>query len=258
MRPTTWIAPAITIAAAALTAAGCQAVPVPVLYDGLGQERYLRCGLRADGQELYSANYLTMAHTHKAGSPATITMYSAVQVELVVNDIAYRMNPVGGEFSTSNIDGFVEKYFVDDPAELGLAAEGGDPLAPAPGSSTTSDVLEDHEDLEDLEAEPAPMPDPDASDLAARWRLDLAKPQVRSSVLNGVAAQGMTRAQVLMAIGPPAEVAAGTPAVGLSLDTILAATRWVYYTTTTTFSLGLLGKRVYVFDGDGILINVEQ
>src|SRR5262245_16748683 len=109
------------IAGSALLAlAGCASEPVPVLHEALNQTYYTRCVLRPDADKLYSSNYIGEGG-FKPGTEATITMFSEVRVDVMVNKIPHHMIPVGVKFNTADIPGFIDKYMVKSAADTELA-----------------------------------------------------------------------------------------------------------------------------------------
>ncbi|RMG11381.1 MAG: hypothetical protein D6731_15680, partial [Planctomycetota bacterium] len=118
----------LAVLGAGLLSMGCAATPVPVLYDGLDQPRYLRCTLVPDKEKVYSSNYIgdgILSAGYKPGSPVVITMYSPQRVDLTINKIPHQMFPDGGLFPAGDVPAFLNKYFVDSLAELGLSEGGG-------------------------------------------------------------------------------------------------------------------------------------
>ena len=261
--------------------AGCAPTPVPVLVDGMEQVRYTRCVLQADGDKLFSSNYIGdgVLRGYPPGSKVELTMFSAQRIDLRINNIPHQMFPSAGEFNAGNPQGCFEKYFVTDPALIGL-----EPKAECPADEDpAADAPAEDAPAEDAPAEDAPAEDAPAGDEgdpvegaaeaadpeeaksegektreAAGWRLDKMKPAEAQSVKQGVAAVGMTKEQVYMAFGPPHFVNFDTVATPLDLNTIMEANRWVYYTGwfPRMFTFGLAGKRAYTFDGTK-LIQVE-
>jgi len=216
---------------------GC-ADPIPVSSDVLDEVYYTRVLLRADGNRLHSSNYLNSYGGYKPGSELDITMFSAIRVDLKINGVPHQMFPIGEDFNTGAIEEWVNKYCVRSPAELGLDDEGeledggeGDEGDEEPGGADSAEELGD-----------------DA------WDLRTFKRSIRSNVESGIAAIGMTKAQVYMALGPPAEIDFGTVTAPLPFDTIFNSNRWVYYTNGIT---PWWFQKVYTFS-DGELIQVEQ
>jgi hypothetical protein len=228
-----------------LASMGC-AQPIPVLHEGLDEVRYTRCVFKPNKEAVYSANYVGEFGGYPPGSPVAIRMFSAVRVDLSINNIPHQMFPASGQFNTAAIDQFLEKYFVSDLAEIGL----GDSKTPPAGDNSLGDPLAD-----DPNDGTGPETLPDHEDMAPGFRLDLMQSTVASSVKGGVAAVGMTKEAVLMAFGPPLQINFGTEAVGLPLKTILDANRWVYYTgwAIRSFTFGLFGARTYTFDGTKLI-----
>jgi hypothetical protein len=115
-----WIA---CLALFGLLGAGCQAQLV-ASYPNLEKDRTTRVNLRPDGLKLTSANYIALPNVIPAGSPARVTKYSNLSVEMLVNGVPYVMYPFGVNFSNeeSRIDAFLKKYFVDTPNDLKLDA----------------------------------------------------------------------------------------------------------------------------------------
>lgn len=79
---------------------------------------------------------------------------------------------------------------------------------------------------------------------------DKMEPAIKSNVENGIAAIGMSKAEVYAALGPPPEVNFGNSAVRMSRDDILQANRWIYFTNAIT---PFWFQRVYVFDGEKLV-----
>ncbi len=104
---------------AAVAAVSACAQPTPIAFEGQSKPRFLRCTLRADRQNMYSTNYLSMPAVAGVGRPAEVKMYSTNRVDLDLNKIMYQMYPVSQPFDT-NAQNFVEKFFVDDVRSLGL------------------------------------------------------------------------------------------------------------------------------------------
>ena len=234
---------------AAFGLAGCAGEPVPVLHDELNQVRYTRCVLRGDGEKLYSSNYVGQYGGYPPGSPAQVTMFSAVRVDLLVNRIPHQMFPVKGEFNPADVGGFLRKYFVESREQLGLEGSKG-AAAPAASAEGAAEGAAEAPGVDDAGGDP-PAAEPPGFDLSQ------AKPTVRSSIRQGIAAVGMSKADVFMALGPPVEINFGTVATNLDLDVILGANRWVYYPNPIWKTFGWFAH-VYLFDEDGVLTTVEQ
>lgn len=248
---------ALTVLAGGMIAAGC-AQPIPVLHDGLEEVRYTRAVIKPHDEAVYSANYVGEFGGYAPGSKVQISMFSAIRVDLSINNVPHKMYPSGEGFGTSaaQIDAFLQKYFVSDLSEIGMGdgASGagsnplGDPLAAYPEDGAP-----------DSGADTLGSEAGGADGTTWSFRLDLMKPTVASSVKNGVAAVGMTKEEVYMSLGPPLQINFGALATNLDLETIMTANRWIYYSSKTTknFTFGLGGKRVYAFT-DGKLTQVEQ
>jgi hypothetical protein len=237
-----------------LVAAGC-ARPIPVLHDGIEEVRYTRCIIKPHDEAVYSANYIDRFGGYAPGSKVQISMFSAIRVDLTINNVPHKMIPASGKFgiSTNQIAAFLEKYFVTDLAEIGMGDGGSDGMDSNPLGDPLAAFPEDGVDPGDT------LGGEDEGAAAWSFRLDLMKPTVASSVKNGVAAVGMTKEEVYMALGPPLELNFGQVATNLDLNTIMSANKWVYFGSKTTrnLTIGLAGKRVYNFTG-GKLSGVEQ
>ena len=69
-------------------AMGCAATPVPVLYDGLDQARYLRCTLVPEKQNINSSNFIgdgILSGGYRPGAPVVISMFSPQRVDLTLS-----------------------------------------------------------------------------------------------------------------------------------------------------------------------------
>jgi len=77
----------------------------------------------------------------------------------------------------------------------------------------------------------------------------------RKLVEQGTAAIGMTKEQVLLAIGYPSHIDGETPAATMPRDRILQASEWRYRFGEFLFSFW---KVYYQFDSEGKLVNVIQ
>lgn len=226
-----------TILGLALVAAGC-AEPVPVHSDLLGETFYTRCVLRNKGEDLRSSNpYRLGAGGYPPGSEVRVRMFSAIRIDLEVNNIPHKMYPVGDEFNTGSVEEFFEKYFVKTREEIGAK----DPKAKKPKDGE----------------EPLPAPEPPAEGEVSPWRMDAWEKGFDKSVMAGVALIGMDKHQVYMALGPPPEINFDTYAVRLNLQTIMEANRWVYYGDTWFFPATFF-RKVLTFDNEGKLVQLEQ
>lgn len=209
---------------------GC-ADPIPVHHQALENTYYTRVTLRPDGPGLYSAAYYGLRPQYKPGTEVQIQEYTEGYVKLLVNKIPYTMDPVGEPFGVdaTSIEGFVDKYFVPSLSDLGLVeAEAADPDEAGSGMDTENPF-----------------------DLGAMDR------GTRSNIDNGKAVQGMTKAQVLMAMGPPAEVNFGEPATNLTLDALMGVNRWIYHRNSFCRFLFGIYQQVYTF-ADGELISIQR
>lgn len=226
----------VSVLGLALVAGGC-AEPVPVHSDLLGETFYTRALIRNKGDKVYSSNYFRPgAGGYPPGSEVQVTMFSEIRVDLTINKIPHKMYPVGGEgFNTGAINEFFEKYFVKTREEIGVKDKKKTP--PAEGEAPPEEA-------------PAPAEGADAA-----WRMDLWEKGFSGSVNGGTAVIGMSKQQVFMAVGPPAEINFGTPAVRLALGPIMEANRWVYYSDTWFFPETFFHK-VLTF-ADDKLISVE-
>ena len=165
---------------------GC-AQPVSVYHENLDKQRYTRVNLRSNDNAVYSANYLAYPNSLQAGSPAVVTMYSDLEVRLNVHGAAYVMRPVNvPKFNTdaTSIETFLDRYFVDDKAEIGL---------------------------------------------------DAMAPEMRSQVLNGNYAIGMTKEEIYTCLGPPVAIDGDLPAANLPRSQIMASNRWKYIESVIVF-----------------------
>ncbi|MEZ6184370.1 MAG: hypothetical protein R3F62_05080 [Planctomycetota bacterium] len=226
----------LTVALSALV--GC-ADPIPVHHQALENTYYTRVTLRPDGPELYSAAYYGLRPVYKPGTEVQVQEYTEDYVKLLVNKIPYTMNPIGEPFGidATSIEGFVDKFFVPSLSDLGLVEA--DPDAGADGGEDEGDPDAG------LEAGDNPF------DLSAMDR------GTRSNIDNGKAVQGMTKAQVLMAMGPPAEINFGEPATNLTLDALMSANRWIYHRNAfCRFFFGIY-QQVYTF-ADGKLTTIQR
>jgi hypothetical protein len=250
------------VLACGLVTLGCASPPVPILYDGLDTPRYLRCNILGTDQDINSSNFIgdgIVSGAYKPGSQVVVSMYSPQRVDLSINKIPHKMHPMGGEFPT-DVDAFLTKYFVSSLADLGLEDKA---AAPAPKPTPTPEPERERNPLADEEPDPAPVEAGDEGDHSQvaeaeegrGWRLDLMKPSSAQSVKGGIAAVGMTKEQVFMALGPPTFINHDTPACSLGLDTVMDANRWIYYSGwgPKTFTFGLAGKRTYTFDGANLV-----
>ena len=219
--------------AVGLSAQGC-AQPIPVKHDALDKDYITRVRLQNDGEKIYSSNYAGGISGYPPGSKAQITMFSTIQVNVSINNIPHKMFPVGGDFNAGAIDEFVKKYFVESPSELGLN-EKLEPLATA--GSGDEPAAEDDDEMDPMD-----------------FRFGLMDRGDRTSIAAGSASIGMTKAQVYMALGPPPEINFGQSTLGMPMETILEANRWVYFSNWIT---PWWFQRIYVFDGS-TLIQVEQ
>ncbi len=75
--------------------------------------------------------------------------------------------------------------------------------------------------------------------------LERVEPTMRNRIDSGTVAVGMTKAQVYMAMGPPPEVNFGISALNLSLQQLLEANRWEYYSNAFVAFWGF--EEVYLF-----------
>jgi hypothetical protein len=108
-------------------ASGCKVPPTPVFHPGLDAERFTRVNLRPENAVIYSANFLTVQNNLQAGTRARITMYTAEEVHLTLNDGEFVMKPLGKEKFPTNDAGivaFLEKYFIDRKEDLTLDGMG--------------------------------------------------------------------------------------------------------------------------------------
>jgi hypothetical protein len=108
-------------------ALGCTVPPTPVFHPGLDAERLTRVNLRPEDKVIHSANFLSVQNNLAAGTRARITMYTAEEVHLTLNDGEFVMKPVGKEkFPTdgAGIDAFLDKYFIDRKEGLTLDGMG--------------------------------------------------------------------------------------------------------------------------------------
>ena len=261
------IAAVWSLAALSLVGAqGCNSfkTPIPVLHYGLDEVRYLRCRMRPSEEDVYSANYDPAGDYagYRPGAEVVIQMFSAIRVDLTINGSPHKLWPIKADFPTSSIDAFLEKYFVKSPLELGLDEDGKKKKPKAkddPPNPLADEGDEGDEEARILAEDPDPLADDgeqeEVDPLAPEgWRLDLMKRTIRSSVESGIAAVGMTKQQVYMALGPPAELDFGAAAVGVDMTTILSSNRWGYINNQY---FPFFFKTVYLFQG-GELTSVEQ
>ena len=113
------------LAAASLVLAGGCKAPTPVLWDGIGKPRFTRCFMKPDGPKIYSAVYGPAGGLGigiRPGTDAEITYVSDLRIDVTINKVPYQLYPVDGEVNTGDVDGFVGKYFVDTPEDVGLDA----------------------------------------------------------------------------------------------------------------------------------------
>lgn len=227
------------VLALALIASGC-AEPVPVHSDLLNETFYTRAVLRGKGAKLYSSNaYRSSGGGYPPGSEVQVTMFSEIRVDMTVNKIPHQMYPVGDDFNVGGINEFFEKYFVKTREEVGAKDK-------------------KKKEKEDEEAPPPEVPPEDeAAAEAAAWRMDLWEKSIAGSVQNGIAAIGMTKEQVFMALGPPPEINFDQYATKLSLPTIMEANRWVYYGDVFFFPATFF-RKVLTFGPEGKLVQLEQ
>lgn len=121
-----------SLLAVSAIAAGC-VHPIAVYYPNLDTQRVTRVCFRGNDTKLYSANYLLHPVVIPAGTPATVTMFSDLRVNMTVHGAVYSIEPVEvGRFETaeSNVRNFLEKYFVDTKEQVGLDAEENQALKP--------------------------------------------------------------------------------------------------------------------------------
>jgi len=237
---------------------GCASPAPPVQFEGIDQPRYTRCMLKPSEDRLYTANYVDAVGGIRPGTEAKIILFSADQVSLNLGGRQYTLFPAADRINTGSIPAFLEKYFVDTPARLGLDRNG-NPFAPEAAAGAAANPFADNE----AAPTPAPAGNPLADDEAAQvgpgFRVDRWEPEVWTGVQNGVAHMGMTKEQVYVALGPPLLINFDQVATNLPLAQILEANRWVYYGAraqrNVTFGLG--GKRVYTFS-EGKLFSVEK
>ena len=82
--------------------------------------------------------------------------------------------------------------------------------------------------------------------------LDALSEQNRDLILSGRAAIGMTKEEVILAIGYPAQIDGGTPADELPRDRILKSNQWTYRGTEIVF---VPTSYIYQFGTDGKLVS---
>jgi hypothetical protein len=223
------------VLALALVASGC-AEPVPVHSDLLNQTFYTRSVLRNKGAKISSSNYYrSSGGGYPPGSEVQVTMFSEIRVDMTINKIPHQMYPVGEDFNVGAIEQFFEKYFVKSREEIGAKAKNGKGEAEAP----------------------PPLPEGEGAEQAAGWRMDLWEKSIAGSVGNGIAAIGMNKEQVLMALGPPPEINFDQYANRLALSTIMEANRWVYYGDVFFFPATFF-RKVLTFSPEGKLVQFEQ
>ena len=223
-----------------LGAAGC-AAPVPVAHEGLDTPRYTRVVFKPSGKDLGSSNYLGQTQGYPLGSKAVVTMYSRERIELSVNGIPHVMKPVSGEFSISDPEIFLTKYFVSKREDLGLESLDG------PGAAALDPPTGP---VEEQAAEAEPRVAAEGFDLSAM------EPGKRQAIEQGTASIGMTKEQVFMALGPPVFVNFEQNTTGLGLKEIFATNRWVYFDNPFTLNFFGIFPHAYVFDGEGKLITI--
>ncbi|MCA8922144.1 MAG: hypothetical protein KDD82_10070, partial [Planctomycetes bacterium] len=186
---------------------------------------------------LYSAAYYGLRPVYKPGTEVQVQEYTESYVKLLVNKIPYTMDPVGEPFGidATSIEGFIDKFFVPSLSDIGLVER---------------EATEGADDPAD-EGEGGMLDGGNLFDLSAMDR------GTRSNIDNGKAVQGMTKAQVLMAMGPPAEINFGEPATNLTLDALMGANRWIYHRNSFCRFLFGIYQQVYTF-ADGKLLNIVR